>query len=300
MIHYTYDRNGNLLRKNKSTSAEPYVISSSAVSYDLYVLGVPANVQKVEFPTWTETNDQDDIEWIAGEKLASGVWKGTVSLPKHGSSTGNYITHLYVDGKAIRGVSAQVVDTAQIVAPSTVLLADGFYEIHVDNVSSTISELRFPTWTAANGQDDLVTPWIIGERMPDGTWRIRVPFSEHNFETGNYFTHIYAFDKDGVSYGIGGTTIAVQASAGGSKETDISGVSYDIFMYGVNANVKKVEFPTWTAAGGQDDIEWIQGQKIAPGVWRGTVVYSKHNSERALLQPRLRRWKSGWWIGVHR
>ncbi|MBW4084560.1 GBS Bsp-like repeat-containing protein [Paenibacillus sp. S150] len=280
LVQYTYDNNGNLLKKNKSASIEPYLISSTAVSYDLYVLGVPTNVQKVEFNTWTETNGQDDLEWIIGEKLASGIWKGNVSIPKHGGSIDTYNTHIYIDGRMIRGLTAKIVDTAQFIVPSQVSLADGFYEIYVKNVANTVSEIRFPTWTDYNSQDDLVNPWITGERMTDGAWRIRIPFSEHNFETGNYITHFYAYDKYGASRMFGEKIVSVQGGPGGSKETDLAGVSYDVFMYGVDSKVNKVEFPTWTETNGQDDLEWIQGQKIAPGVWRATIVYDQHNAEQ--------------------
>ncbi|WP_233476211.1 GBS Bsp-like repeat-containing protein [Paenibacillus sonchi] len=56
-------------------------------------------------------------------------------------------------------------------------------------------------------------------------------------------------------------------------------MSYDVFIYGVDPKVQKVQFPTWTAYKDQDDIEWIDGVKIGNGVWKATVVYSKHNSE---------------------
>lgn len=67
----------------------------------------------------------------------------------------------------IRGLTVKVVDTSQFIAPLPVSLADGFYEIYDKNVASTISEIPFPTWSDYNGQDDIVTPWITGERMAD-------------------------------------------------------------------------------------------------------------------------------------
>ncbi|MBW4084557.1 GBS Bsp-like repeat-containing protein [Paenibacillus sp. S150] len=89
----------------------------------------------------------------------------------------------------------------------------------------------------------------------------------------------YSFDKYESGIGIGGTTVAVNGGTGGSKETDMSGVSYDVFIYGVDLKVQKVQFPTWTAYKDQDDIEWIDGVNLGNGVWRAAVVYSKHNSE---------------------
>lgn len=279
MIQYTYDANGNLLKRTKGYSVEPYVFSTSAVSYDIYLKNVPESVRGVNFPTWTELYGQDDIEWIAGEKVNPGLWKCTVVLSRHGGMTGIYNTHIYVDGVMVRGVTAQLQNTIKIISPSTAYLADGFYDVNIEGVSRTVREVRFPSWTENNGQDDLENPWIMGEKVNDTTWKIRVPFAKHNFETGNYFTHIYSFDKYGNGTGIGGTTISVKGGTGGSKETDITGVSYDVFIYGLDPKVQRVQFPTWTAYKDQDDIEWIDGVKVGNGVWKATVVYSKHNSE---------------------
>ncbi len=278
IIQYTYDSNGNLKGRQKGYSSEPYVFSLTAVSYDIYIKGVPDTVSLVRFPTWTEQDGQDDIEWIVGEKVAAGVWKGTVVFSNHGG-LGTYITHVYIDQKGIVGVSAQVKDTRKITSPQTASLVDGFYEIYVEGVARTVSEVRFPTWTEYNGQDDLVNPWITGEKINDTTWKIRVPFSKHNFETGNYFTHFYYLDKYGKILGIGGTTVTVSGGTTGPKEPKRSNGSYEVYIYGVDPAASKVQFPTWTAYKDQDDIEWIDGVKVANGVWKATVYYSKHNSE---------------------
>lgn len=279
MVSYSYDSNGNILKKRMTYSAEPYTISSSAASYDIYLKGVPESLGQVTFPTWTELYGQDDIEWINGEKVAPGIWKATVVLSKHGGITGMYNTHIYADGTLLKMLTAQVQNTTKVNSPQSALLANEFYEISVEGVAKTISEVRFPTWTENRGQDDLENPWIMGEKLNDTTWKIRIPFSKHNFETGNYFTDIYFYDKYNNSSGLNGPTVIVQGGTGGSSETDISGVSYDVYIYGLDSRTQKVQFPTWTANKDQDDLEWIEGVKVANGVWKGTVVYSKHNSE---------------------
>lgn len=279
MVQYSYDRNGNILKRVKSTSSEPYVFSSSAQSYDIYLKGVSKGIQQVHFPTWTQLNGQDDVEWILGEKISEGVWKATVVLSKHGNEKGVYITHIYADGKLVADANAEVKDTMKITSPNEVSMADGPYEVKIEGVAGTISEVSFPTWSLKNGQDDLESPWISGEKIEDNTWRILIPFNKHNYDTGVYITHIYGADKYGNSSGLGGTTVNVKGGAGGSKETDLIGVSYDVFIYGIDPQIQSVQFPTWTANKGQDDLEWIQGVKIGEGAWKGTVVYTKHHSE---------------------
>ena len=74
-----------------------------------------------------------------------------------------------------------------------------------DNVA--VDRVQFPTWTEKNGQDDLQSDWTVN-RAASGTINgntvtYRVNASDHNDETGNYVTHIYAYDKSGnvSSYG---------------------------------------------------------------------------------------------------
>ncbi|UQZ32247.1 hypothetical protein C2I18_01010 [Paenibacillus sp. PK3_47] len=73
MMSYSYDSNGNILKKSMEYSTESYTVSTSASSYDIYLKGVSECLEQVSFPTWTELNGQDDIEWINGEKVAPGV-----------------------------------------------------------------------------------------------------------------------------------------------------------------------------------------------------------------------------------
>ncbi|WP_052091961.1 GBS Bsp-like repeat-containing protein [Paenibacillus sp. FSL H7-0357] len=281
MIQYTYDANGNLLKRSKATPAEPYIFSTSVVSYDIYLKGVPDSVKTVRFPTWTDYNQQDDLEWIDGVKVAPNLWRGTVVLSKHGMETGAYVTHVYADNKAVAGVTTQIKNTQTVRAPQTVGLDAEYYEVVIEGVSRTIQEVKFPTWTEKNDQDDIERPYVIGERIGNTTWKIRIPFSKHNYEAGNYFTHIYAHDKYGNSNYIGGTSVAVKGGVGvsGPKTANISAGSYDVLIYGLDPNIKRVQFPTWTSNKEQDDLEWIEGVKVAPGVWKATVFFQRHNSE---------------------
>ena len=62
-----------------------------------------------------------------------------------------------------------------------------------DNVG--VTKVQFPTWTDANGQDDL--KWHNGT-ISGNTATYRVNISDHNNERGCYYnTHIYAYDAAG-------------------------------------------------------------------------------------------------------
>ncbi len=64
-----------------------------------------------------------------------------------------------------------------------------------------LREVRFPTWTEYNGQDDLQKNWSVAESAK-GTvtgnqvvYQVRV--QDHDYESGLYYTHIYAYDRAG-------------------------------------------------------------------------------------------------------
>ena len=71
-----------------------------------------------------------------------------------------------------------------------------------------LSRVQFPTWTERNGQDDLPTGWetnakFSGTITKDPSYNNRynivytVKASDHNNESGQYNTHIYAYDSLG-------------------------------------------------------------------------------------------------------
>ena len=73
------------------------------------------------------------------------------------------------------------------------------YDVYVygvtDNDQSGVKNVKFPTWTEKNGQDDI--KWYDGEDLGGGTWKIHVDRRQHNGELGKYNTHIYTYDNVG-------------------------------------------------------------------------------------------------------
>ena len=75
--------------------------------YDVYVYGVTdsgSGVNRVQFPTWTEKNGQDDLQQdydknpeVTGIKQTDGTtWVYHVDVAKHNNESGSYITHIYI------------------------------------------------------------------------------------------------------------------------------------------------------------------------------------------------------------
>ena len=56
----------------------------------------PNSVRKVEFPTWTTNNGQDDCKWHLATNSGNGTWSCTVNLSDHKNERGEYNVHCYV------------------------------------------------------------------------------------------------------------------------------------------------------------------------------------------------------------
>ena len=84
-------------------------------------------------------------------------------------------------------------------------ITDTGYDVYVYGVSDSLSgvkEVKFPTWTTVNGQDDIT--WHNGTNKGNGTWYYRVNISDHwNQKSTNYQTHIYAYDNAGNNRQVG-------------------------------------------------------------------------------------------------
>nr|WP_239551587.1 GBS Bsp-like repeat-containing protein [Paenibacillus elgii] len=280
---YSYDRHGNAVMSGFGQTtvvggiSAPTETSYSNASFDITAYGIDPKATQVEFPTWTEKNGQDDVIWHQGEKVGDGIWKVTIPFSKHKDEGGKYITHIYVD-KTMWAASETMVNlTTSTRIPPTVNLSSGSYDIYLDGVGEHVARVAFPTWTQLNGQDDIV--WKDGYKVGANTWKITIPFSEHNQETGEYITHIYSYDRQGnaVMSGFGQTTVVGGVSA--PTETSYSNASFDITAYGIDPKATQVEFPTWTEKNGQDDIIWYQGEKVGNGTWKITIPFSKHKDE---------------------
>ncbi len=132
------------------------------------------------------------------------------------------------------------------------IVKDDFY---IDRVS-------FPTWTSKNGQDDLPAYFMttqLGTRNGD-MFSFRVNASAHNYETGEYNTHIYALDRGGNTTCYEINKINVRNDNQNPVITDVKVTKVSSLGYTVTCkatddwDVHKVAFPTWTANNGQDDL----------------------------------------------
>ncbi len=195
-------------------------------------------VDRVQFPTWTETNGQDDIQknWQTSSE-ASGTRSGNtyvyrVLTSDHNNEGGTYFTHIYAydtsGNESVKQTASAFVDNASpfIKNVKVTNLTKKGYTISctaVDNVG--IDRVLFPTWTEKGGKDDIQKNWETsnaarGTKSGD-TYTYEVYVSDHNNEGGIYYTEIYAYDESGnVKTYCQDVTVKVRAAYYGDLDKD--------------------------------------------------------------------------------
>ena len=275
---------GNISIQNKNNVNGSFDVVISNVS-------APYGVSVVSVPVWSEANGQDDIIWYTATQQANGTYKVSVDSSRHKDSVGKYNVHLYYvrnDGQLV-GVGGTTTNVSIIKPQGKISIQNrnsetGDFDIVVSGISSPggLKTVSLPTWSEANGQDDI--KWYNAERQADGTYRKRVRISDHNHVQGEYNVHLYYVQNDGRLVGVSGTKTTV--SLGKPKGTiSIQNLNketgdFDIVVSGISSpgGLKEVSLPTWSEANGQDDIKWYNAERQADGTYRKRVRLSDHKN----------------------
>ena len=265
--------------------------NSETGDFDIVVSDTPYEVSAVSVPVWSEANGQDDIIWYTATQQANGTYKVTVESSKHKDSVGKYHIHLYYvrnDGQLV-GVGGTTTNVSAVKPQGKISIQNrnsetGDFDIVVSDIVSPggLKTVSLPTWSEANGQDDI--KWYNAERQPDGTYRKRVRASDHNNVQGEYNVHLYYVQNDGKLVGAGGikTNVSISKPQGKisiqNKNNDTG--EFDIVVSGIVApeGLKTVYLPTWSEANGQDDIQWYTADRQGDGTYRKHVYARDHKN----------------------
>ena len=275
---------GNISIQNKNNVNGSFDVVISNVS-------APYEVSAVSVPVWSEANGQDDIIWYTATQQVNGTYKVTVESSKHKDSVGKYHIHLYYvrnDGQLV-GVGGTTTNVSAVKPQGKISIQNrnsetGDFDIVVSDIVSPggLKTVSLPTWSEANGQDDI--KWYNAERQPDGTYRKRVRASDHNNVQGEYNVHLYYVQNDGKLVGAGGikTNVSISKPQGKisiqNKNNDTG--EFDIVVSGIVApeGLKTVYLPTWSEANGQDDVQWYTADRQADGTYRKHVYARDHKN----------------------
>ena len=119
--------------------------------------------EEVQMPTWTAKNDQDDIVWHIAS-ISGNTATFYVPVSSHNNESGVYYTHVYVydvnGAYALEGITVRVPAVAEapvIKKIETSNVTTAGYTVKVTfSAQLGVKEVKMPTWTEKNGQDDIV------------------------------------------------------------------------------------------------------------------------------------------------
>lgn len=188
-----------------SSKPETTVKALTATSFKVTVKNVPNTIGTVMLPTWSAKSDQDDIKWYQAKKETDGSYSLTVDIKDHKNDTGIYHIHSYgrtKDGK-LTFLDGDTIDIKALPKPTAKLEIKnvnnqiGTFDVIVSNLKSAngIKQVHLPTWSDANGQDDIM--WYTASKQSNGTYKLTVRASDHKYSSGKYHVHLYVTDEKG-------------------------------------------------------------------------------------------------------
>ena len=195
--------------KNQSRPTASLLIQNNnkdAGTFDVIIKDVysPKGVRTVQVPTWSDKDGQDDIRWYEATRQSNGDYKVSVKASDHKNSTGKYHVHLYYiqnDGSRV-GVGSTTTEvefrnaqTKTQTGIKNVNSGAGTYTVTVDQAPQgrRIKNIRVAAWSQAH-QENLF--WY--STAPSGMHtEVQVSAANHQYQSGNYTTHVYVDYVDG-------------------------------------------------------------------------------------------------------
>ena len=195
--------------KNQSRPTASLLIQNNnkdTGTFDVIIKDVysPKGVRTVQVPTWSDKDGQDDIRWYEATRQANGDYKVSVKASDHKNSTGKYHVHLYYiqnDGSRVgAGTTTTEVEfrnakTKTLASIKNVNSGAGTYTVTVDQAPQgrQIKNIRVAAWSQAH-QENLF--WY--STAPSGMHtEVQVSTANHQYQSGNYTTHVYVDYVDG-------------------------------------------------------------------------------------------------------
>lgn len=268
-------------------------------SFDVVISNVkaPNGVQTVSVPIWSEINGQDDIIWYTANRQNNGTYTVNVKASAHKNSTGLYNIHLYYiqkDGQ-LTGVGRTTTQvfigkTPEQLKPKASFAIEnnnakaGTFDAVITNISAPlgVKEVLVPSWSLENGQDDLI--WHKATKQNDGSYRVTIKASEHKGNKGNYRADAYIVDNANNRHYIAEKVVSVDYARPSGvltiENNNTAAGTFDAVVRNIVAptGLKEVLVPSWSLAGGQDDLIWHKASRQADGSYRVTIKAKDHKN----------------------
>ena len=264
-----------------------------AGTFDAVVRNVeaPNGLKEVLVPTWSLENGQDDLIWHKAMREPDGSYRAKIKASDHKDSTGNYRADAYVvDTLNNRHYIAEKIVAVDYARPSGTLSIEnnntvaGTFDAVVRNVVAPngVKEVLVPSWSLEHGQDDLI--WHKATKQGDGSYRVTIKASEHKGNKGNYRADAYVVDNSNNRHYIAEKVVAVDYARPSGvlsiENNDTVAGTFDAVVRNIVApnGVKEILVPSWSLAGGQDDLIWHKATRQSDGSYRVTIKATDHKN----------------------
>lgn len=264
-----------------------------AGTFDAVVRNVeaPNGLKEVLVPTWSLENGQDDLIWHKAMREPDGSYRAKIKASDHKASTGNYRADAYVvDTLNNRHYVAEKIVAVDYARPSGTLSIEnnntvaGTFDAVVRNVVAPngVKEVLVPSWSLEHGQDDLI--WHKATKQGDGSYRVTIKASEHKGNKGNYRADAYVVDNSNNRHYIAEKVVAVDYARPSGvlsiENNDTAAGTFDAVVRNIVApnGVKEILVPSWSLAGGQDDLIWHKATLQSDGSYRVTIKATDHKN----------------------
>ena len=275
---------GTLLIENNNPVAGTF----DAVVRDIEA---PNGLKEVLVPTWSLENGQDDLIWHKAMREPDGSYRAKIKASDHKDSTGNYRADAYVvDTLNNRHYIAEKIVAVDYARPSGTLSIEnnntvaGTFDAVVRNVVAPngVKEVLVPSWSLEHGQDDLI--WHKATKQGDGSYRVTIKAGEHKGNKGNYRADAYVVDNSNNRHYIAEKVVAVDYARPSGvlsiENNDTVAGTFDAVVRNIVApnGVKEILVPSWSLAGGQDDLIWHKATRQSDGSYRVTIKATDHKN----------------------
>ena len=267
--------------------------NAKAGTFDAVITNIsaPLGVKEVLVPSWSLENGQDDLIWHKATKQNDGSYRVTIKASEHKGNKGNYRADAYiVDNSNNRHYIAEKVVSVDYARPSGVLTiennntAAGTFDAVITNISAPlgVKEVLVPSWSLENGQDDLI--WHKATKQNDGSYRVTIKASEHKGNKGNYRADAYIVDNSNNHHYIAEKVVSVEYARPSGvltiENNNTAAGTFDAVVRNIVAptGLKEVLVPSWSLAGGQDDLIWHKATRQADGSYRVTIKATDHKN----------------------
>lgn len=249
--------------KASKISASGYTVSANVTDN--------TEVSYVKFGTYPKSKGKSAIKWSTVYSPSKYV-SGTVKTSDFGNLDDTYVTIIRAYDK-YGNMSSKTLSTYIDTTPPKIsnikisgITAKGYTVTCTVSDNSEIESVKFPTWTTKNSTDDLDKNWASGT-VSDGDVNgskaaFYVSTADHNNETGEYNTYIYAYDTYGNSSDKGVTV----------KISPATGISLNVQSITIEKGQSARLEHTLKGSDVTDEVTWLSSNKNTAAVSNGKVV----------------------------